>query len=85
MKGFLTRGKTSTLKAVTHLFQNSIRFYLERGYFESLDIYPGHEAYNKEGNIFGIYFGINTEPTMLHVLLRFRHKTWWSMAYRFRF
>ena len=85
MKGFLTRGETSTLKAVTHFVQNSIRLYLERGYFESLDIYPGHEAYNKEVNIFGIYFSINTKPTWLHVLLRFRHGTWLSMAYRFRF
>jgi len=51
MKGFLTRGKTFTLKAVTYFVQNSIGgdgneplFYLERGYFESLEMYPGHEA-----------------------------------------
>jgi hypothetical protein len=69
MKGFVTRGETFTLEPVTYFVQNSVRsdgnepgFYLERGYFESLKIYPGHEACNKEVNIFEIYGSINTKP-----------------------
>jgi len=92
MKGFLTRGETFALKRVTYFIQNSITsdgnepwFYLERGYFEKLKIHPGHEACNKEVDIFGVYFSINTKPARLHVLLRFRHGTWCSTAYTYHY
>jgi hypothetical protein len=51
LEGILNQRRDLPLKAVTYFVQNSIRrdgsehrFYLERGYFERLKIYSGHEA-----------------------------------------
>jgi hypothetical protein len=90
-EGILNQRRDLYIKDSYVFFFNSIRrdgnepwFYLERGCFERLKIYPGHEAYSKEVNIFWMYFSINTKPTWLHELLRLGHGTWWSTAYRSR-